>query len=138
MLKDKLDFCASLLYHWIEIHSDTNQTITFNLKNFQIWTSEFLLHEASREEIQAALSELQDFELITIKGSEITLRDRGNKFQPQIATLPTYHLTDRKNHHPWLGAIILALCLIGLGVGSMFLLNNVNQQNTENIENIEH
>ncbi len=73
-----------------------------------------------------------------IKGSEITLRDRGNKFQPQIATLPTYHLTDRKNNHRWLGAIILALCLIGLGVGSIFLPNNVNQQNTENIENIEH
>ena len=62
MLQAKLDFCASLLYHWLEIHKKTNQTISFSLENFQIWTSEFLLHEASREEIQAALSELQDFD----------------------------------------------------------------------------
>ncbi len=138
MLKDKLDFCASLLYHWIEIHSNTNQTITFNLKNFQIWTSEFLLHEASREEIQAALSELQDFELITIKGSEITLRDRGGKFQPEIESLPTYVLTRSKNHYPLLGAVILALCFIVLGLSSLFLPNNMTQQNKENIENISH
>ncbi len=138
MLKDKLDFCASLLYHWIEIHSENNQAITFSLENFQIWTSEFLLHEASREEIEAALSELQDFELITIKGSEITIRDRGGKFEPQIESLPTYVLTRSKNHYPLLGAVILALCFIILGLGSMFLPNNVNQPNTENIENINH
>ena len=136
MLQAKLDFCASLLYHWLKIHHKTNQTITFNLKNFQIWTSEFLLHEASREEIQAALSELQDFDLITIQNSEITLCDRENKFQPQIESLPTYSLT-RNQNHLWLGAIILALCFIGLGLGSMFLPNNINQQNRENIESIE-
>ena len=140
MLKDKLDFCASLLYHWIKLHSETNQAVTFSLENFQIWTSEFLLHEASREEIQAALSELQNFDLITIKDSKITLRDRINKIQPQIESLPTYHLTFSKNHYPGLGAFIIALCFVGFGLGSMFLPNNNNmtQQNRENIEKIAH
>lgn len=138
MLQAKLDFCASLLYHWIKLHSEINQAIILNLENFQIWTGEFLLHEASREEIQAALLELQNFNLITVKGREIILHDRGNKFQPRIESLPTFILTRSKNHHPWIGAVILALFLLGLGLGSMFLPDNVTQQNTESIENIEH
>ncbi len=138
MLKAKLDFCASLLYHWLRIHSETNKVLAFNIENFQIWTSEFLLHEASREEIQAALSELQDFDFITIKDSEVTLRDRGKKFQPQIESLPTYRLNPNQNYHRWLGAIIIGLCFIGFGVSSIFLPNNMTQQNRENIENIQH
>ncbi len=134
MLKAKLDFCASLLYHWIKLHSGTNQTITFNLDNFQTWTGEFLEHQASRDKIRAALSELQDFDLITVKGSEISLSERGGRFQPQIGSLPTFPLTRNKNDHPWLGAVILALCCLGLGLGSMFLPARTNQQNTENTE----
>ncbi len=131
MLKAKLDFCASLLYHWIKLHSGTNQTITFNLENFQTWTGEFLEHEASRDEIQAALSELRDFDLIAVKGSEITLSDRKGRFQPKIESLPTFTLTRSENHHPWLGAVILVLCCLGLGLGSMFFPANTNQQNTD-------
>ena len=140
MLKDKLDFCANLLYHWIKLHSVTNQSITFNLKNFQIWTSEFLVHEASREEIQAALLELQDFDLIAIEGREITLCDRENELQPQIESLPTYRLTLNENHYPWMVAVIVILCFLGLGLGSMFLPINTHQQKIENIEHlsIEH
>ncbi len=134
MLKAKLDFCASLLYHWIKLHSGTNQTITFNLDNFQTWTGEFLEHEASRDKIQAALSELQNFDLITVEGGKISLSNRRSRFQPQIESLPTFPLTRSKNHHPWLGAVILALCFLGLGLGSMFLPANTNQKNTENIE----
>ncbi len=134
MLKAKLDFCASLLYHWIKLHSGTNQTITFNLDNFQTWTGEFLEHEASRDKIQAALSELQNFDLITVEGSKISLSDRRSRFQPQIESLPTFPLTRSKNHHSWLGAVILALCFLGLGLGSMFLPANTNQKNTENTE----
>ena len=137
MLKAKLDFCASLLYHWIKLHSVTNQSITFNLENFQIWTSEFLEHEASREEIQAALLELQGFNLIGVAGNEITLCDRENKLQPQIESLPTYRLTRNENHYPWMIAVILILCFLGLGLGSMFLPLNTNQPNPENIENID-
>ncbi len=138
MLKDKLDFCASLLYHWIKLHGGTSKTITFNLDNFQIWTSEFLEHEASRDEIQAALSELQNFDLIAVEGNEISLCDRLGKFQPQIESLPTFPLTRSNNHYPWLGAVILILCFLGLGLGSMLLSPNTNQQNRENIENIKH
>ncbi|MGK7899730.1 MAG: hypothetical protein AB4372_40465 [Xenococcus sp. (in: cyanobacteria)] len=137
MLKAKLDFCASLLYHWLRMHSETNKVLAFNIENFQIWTSEFLSKKLSREEIQAALLELQNFDLITINDSCITLCDRRNKFQPQIESLPTHRLNRNKNYHPWLGAIILVSCLIGFGMGSIFLPNGITQQNTGNTENIE-
>ncbi|MDJ0897991.1 MAG: hypothetical protein QNJ55_04210 [Xenococcus sp. MO_188.B8] len=138
MLEAKLDFCASLLYHWIELHSGTNKTITFNLDNFQTWTGEFLEHKASRDEIQTALFELQNFDLITVEGNEISLRDRISKFQPQIESLPTFPLTRSKNNYPWLGAVILILCFLGLGLGSMLFPANTNQQNRENIENLDN
>ena len=66
MITEKLSPCANLLYHWINLHLQENQTIKLNLRNFQAWTGEFLESSASMREIQTSLSQLNSLDLIAL------------------------------------------------------------------------
>lgn len=129
MLRTKLGSCASLLYHWIQSHSYTNQRLksNFDLDNFQAWTGEFMENKASYEQIRAALSQLQNFGLIAIEGNEIILINKIDRPKPQIQSLPTVILRGRANN-PWLWGAVLAISFLGLGTASILLSNKISQQ----------
>ena len=85
MIKTQLKPCESLLYNWIKLRIDGNYHFNFDVHNFKAWTGEFLDQSASLSEIHAALSHLNQMNLITVNGTDIFLKNYLNSSEVKLS-----------------------------------------------------
>lgn len=125
MLKTKLNFCASLLYHWIQLNGGEKKKLTLNPHNFQVWTGEFLERGASLREIRLALSQLRDLDLVSVEGMEVTLTPQRNKPEVQISPLPTFLLPRTKENNSLFWGLAMVLSFLCISMASIGLSLNL-------------
>ncbi|MBE9118827.1 hypothetical protein IQ249_23335 [Lusitaniella coriacea LEGE 07157] len=136
MLKTKLNFCASLLYHWIQLNGGEKRKLTLNPHNFQVWTGEFMERAASLREIRLALSQLCDLDLVSVEGMEVTLTPQRNKPKIQISPLPTFLLPRTKENNPWVWGVAMALSFLCISVASIALSLNLPEESVRSTTTI--
>lgn len=117
MLKERLDPCATLLYHWIRCHEDAIAATDLNLEHFQVWTAEFLEQAASIKEVDQALLRLMQLQLIRVEPQGI--RTVAPEEQPiHLAPLPqTFWKEFPREQRLWLGGLAIAAMLMLLSCG---------------------
>ena len=118
MMRSKLTVCSSLLYHWIRFHQNGRRAISFEPKNFQAWTGEFLEHCVSTHDIKIALSQLHHLNLIATDGKTVQLKESPNRARLTVLPLPKL-LVQVRSGKAWLIGAVLTTSMLALWVGSV-------------------
>lgn len=126
MLTSKFNPCANLLYHWLLIHHQDNQGITFEAKAFQIWSGEFLPRTVTQDEIIEAIMTLKRLKIITCHNHQFFLLVKPEEINQQVNQLPLYHSPELKNYgrdnNGWYWSLVFLASLLTLW-GSCFWLS---------------
>ena len=125
MLTEKLNPCANLLYHWLLIHHRDNQGIIFEPSAFQVWSSEFIRHSLTQDEVIDAISTLKRLKIITYNQRQFFLQVKEKDINPEVNKLPVSYFFElnkyrqsKKEQH-W-GLIFVAI-LFALWGGCFWL-----------------
>jgi hypothetical protein len=125
----KLNSCTNLLYHWLVIHAQGNQALTFNCEAFQVWTSEFLPQPVTKDEVIEAIVNLKNLNLIKVENKEIRINFQERNNLLYINKLPVYFLLSQKNSSlgSWFWGLFILICLISLWGGCFWLSLRLSQ-----------
>lgn len=74
MLDAKLSPCASLLYKWVLLKAPAGTQVKVDLQDFKAWSGEHRKRPYSDRQIAYALSQLKDFDLVTVTRTEVTMK----------------------------------------------------------------
>ena len=112
MLRERLTPCATLLYHWLSNYTAARRV---DLKNFQVWSEEFLEERFSVKDVDKAFLRLLQLGLLRVENDRITAKPIEHKNSSiRLRPLPkkllkVWHLEDR-------------LAMGGLAIASTVLL----------------
>ncbi len=88
MLKERLNHCATLLFHWISFHKQSKSFTELNFEDFRAWTGEFLEQSVTPQEINQALLQLTKLQLIQLEAEGIKTLPHPEEKQIKIEPLP--------------------------------------------------
>lgn len=75
-LMPKLTPCSELLYFWVLAKAPAGTNIKFDLKDFQAWTGEHRKRPYTMRQIRNAVTQLEEYQLLTISKEEVTAKAR--------------------------------------------------------------
>lgn len=134
MMRTKLTVCSSLLYHWIRLHQSSKNPIPFNKENFQAWTGEFLEHAVSLSDVDAALAQLTQLNLISSDGETVQLKSEQSRAGLTIPPLPQF-LVRVQSGKSWLVGAVVMVSLVAIWFGSFAIHQRSPEQSPEGTTN---
>lgn len=139
MLKERLNPCATLLYHWIRYHEGNQNTFDLNLEHFQVWTAEFLEEAASVKDIDQALLRLMQLQLIRVEAHGITTVAPTDQPAVKIAPMPNKlsKMWTWENRLTKSGVAIAASVVLLISGLALFKVVQRNAKNLPTAETIE-
>jgi len=137
MMRSKLTVCSSLLYHWIQLHQKSKRSVSFNPKNFQAWTGEFLERSVSIREVETALSQLTQLNLITTKGKTVRIKDESSSSaRLMVPPLPKL-LVKGRSRKSWIITSLIVMSLLAVWGGAVAIRNHSTSVDSSTEEAIE-
>jgi hypothetical protein len=130
MLKERLNPCATLLYHWIRCHEGGQNAFDLNLEHFQVWTAEFFETPASIKDVDQALLRLMQLQLIQVAAEGIRTVDLEDQSAVKLEPLPKtfWKIWTWKSQVTTQGLAIAATILL---IASGLAVASVSQRHSE-------